>query len=69
MKKDFLTYSTGVYEIPVHVTKSQVDSVVEDLKQLDSFVRVEIQGLHDKYTVTAMLKDIRDVAWFKLKWI
>ena len=74
MKKNFLTYEpSGVYEIPVKVDTSRVFDVVNDAKSLDSFTRVEVVGrsgkLEGDYTVTVMLKDIRDVAWFKLKWI
>ena len=42
-------------------------------RALIDFTRVEVVGrsgkLEGDYTVTVMLKDIRDVAWFKLKWI
>ena len=71
MKRDFLTYQpSGVYEIPVYVPKYQVGEVIENLKQLDSFVRVEVLGLGKyDYKVTAILKDPRDVTWFKLKWV
>ena len=74
MKKNFLTYEpSGVYEVPVTVAKERVADVVNDAKNLKSFTRIEVRGRSDKfagdYTVTAMLKDRRDVAWFKLKWI
>ena len=71
MKQDFLTYEpSGVYEVLVTVPKYQVGEVIENLKQLDSFVRVEVLGLGKyDYKVTAILKDPRDVTWFKLKWV
>ena len=49
--------------------EKETERVNENLKQLDSFVRVEVLGLGKyDYRVTAMLKDPRDVTWFKLKW-
>ena len=74
MKKHFLTYkTTDVYEVPVTVAKERVVDVVNDANSLKSFVRVEVRGRSDNYkgdyTVTVMLKNIRDVTWFKLKWL
>ena len=70
MKKDFLMYEpSGVYEVPVTAAREQVNEITQDVKRLNSFVRINVVGRKDTYTVTVMLKDIRDVTWFKLKWI
>ena len=67
-QKPILALAYKNSEVAKIITKYQVGEVIENLKQLDSFVRVEVVGRKDEYTVTAMIKDTRDVAWFKLKW-